>query len=35
MPLIYTDADLDAQRDIKAAFDPSDRSNPGKVLPPR
>ena len=34
MPLIYTDVDLDAQAIIKEAFDPDDRCNPGKVLPP-
>ena len=33
MPLIYTEVDLDAQRQIKAAFDPHNRANPGKVLP--
>lgn len=34
MSLIYTDVDLDAQAIIKEAFDPGDRCNPGKVLPP-
>jgi glycolate oxidase len=34
MPLIYTDTDLDAQTRVKAAFDPDDRCNPGKILPP-
>jgi glycolate oxidase len=33
MPLIYTDVDLDAQRQVKAAFDPGNRANPGKILP--
>jgi glycolate oxidase len=33
MPLIYTDVDLHAQRQVKAAFDPSNRANPGKILP--
>jgi glycolate oxidase len=34
MPLIYSEADLDAQARIKAAFDPGNRHNPDKVLPP-
>ncbi|HDK44848.1 MAG TPA: FAD-binding oxidoreductase, partial [Actinobacteria bacterium] len=34
MPLIFNDVDLDAQACIKEAFDPDERCNPGKVLPP-
>ena len=33
MPLMFTEADLDAQARIRAAFDPDDQFNPGKVLP--
>ncbi len=34
MPLIYSEVDLDAQARIKAAFDPDNRCNPNKILPP-
>lgn len=33
MPLLFNEADLDAQARIKEAFDPEGRLNPGKVLP--
>jgi glycolate oxidase len=33
MPLIFSEASLDAQARIKEAFDPRGRFNPGKVLP--
>jgi glycolate dehydrogenase FAD-linked subunit len=33
MPLVFTAADLDAQACVRAAFDPSGRMNPQKVLP--
>jgi glycolate oxidase len=33
MPLLFNQADLDAQARIKEAFDPDGRFNPGKVLP--
>ena len=33
MPWIFTDADLGAQRRLKAALDPEDRMNPFKVFP--
>lgn len=33
MPLIFTEADLDAMRRVRACFDPHNRCNPGKVLP--
>ena len=33
MPWIFTEADLGAQRRLKAAFDPEDRMNPFKVFP--
>jgi glycolate oxidase len=33
MPWIFTDADLEAQRRLKAAFDPEDRMNPFKIFP--
>ena len=33
MPLMFTEADLDAQARVREAFDPDDRFNPGKVLP--
>ncbi len=33
MPCMFNDADLDAQEHIKAAFDPRQLLNPGKVFP--
>jgi glycolate oxidase len=33
MPLVFSDDDLDAQACLRAAFDPSSRMNPQKVLP--
>jgi glycolate oxidase len=33
MPLVFTAADLEAQRWLREAFDPSGRCNPEKVLP--
>lgn len=33
MPLVFTDADLEAQRWLRDAFDPSGLCNPEKVLP--
>ena len=33
MPWIFSDADLEAQRRLKAAFDPDDLMNPFKVFP--
>jgi glycolate oxidase len=33
MPWIFSEADLEAQRRLKAAFDPEDRMNPFKVFP--
>jgi glycolate oxidase len=33
MPWIFSDADLDAQRRLKTAFDPEDLMNPFKVFP--
>ncbi len=33
MPLMYGPDDLEAMRKVRAAFDPSGRCNPGKVLP--
>ena len=33
MPYLFSDADMDAMRRVKAAFDPHGRCNPGKVLP--
>lgn len=33
MPLMYSPDDLDAMQKVRAAFDPSSRCNPGKVLP--
>jgi glycolate oxidase len=33
MPLMFTDVDLAAQAALRRAFDPDERSNPGKVLP--
>jgi glycolate oxidase len=33
MPLMFTEADLDLMRKVRAAFNPSGRLNPDKVLP--
>ncbi len=33
MPLMFGEADLDAQRRLRRAFDPDAMANPGKVLP--
>ncbi len=33
MPLMYCDADLAAMRKVRAAFNPEDRCNPGKIFP--
>jgi glycolate oxidase len=33
MPLMFSDVDLAAQAALRLAFDPHERSNPGKVLP--
>jgi glycolate oxidase len=33
MPLMFTEVDLAAQTALRRAFDPDERSNPGKVLP--
>lgn len=35
MPLIFNDADMNAMLRVRAAFDPSGRCNPGKVIPVR
>ncbi|MCS6805472.1 MAG: FAD-linked oxidase C-terminal domain-containing protein [Acidobacteriota bacterium] len=35
MPLIFTQADIDAMARVRACFDPDNRCNPGKVLPIR
>ena len=34
MRLVFSDADLEAQRKVKRAFDPRDLANPGKIFPP-
>ncbi|HWQ11858.1 MAG TPA: FAD-linked oxidase C-terminal domain-containing protein [Roseiflexaceae bacterium] len=34
MPLMYSPAELDVMREIKAIFDPQGILNPGKVIPP-
>ncbi len=34
MRLVFSDADLRAQRKVKQAFDPRDLANPGKMFPP-
>ncbi len=34
MPLLFSPADIDAMKRLKAAFDPEGRFNPGKMLPP-
>jgi len=34
MRLVFSEDDLDFQRRIRAAFDPQDLLNPGKILPP-
>ncbi len=33
MRLVFSDADIEAQRSLKAAFDPGRRLNPGKMFP--
>ena len=33
MPLMFSEADLDAQARLRRAFDPDEMANPGKVLP--
>ncbi len=33
MPLMFSEADLDAQARLRRAFDPEEMANPGKVLP--
>jgi glycolate oxidase len=33
MPLMYSEDDLEVMRRVRAAFDPSERCNPGKVIP--
>ena len=33
MPLVFNEADLDAQARVRDAFDPDGRLNPGKILP--
>ena len=33
MPLVYTNADMDAMRRVRDAFAPQNRLNPGKVFP--
>ncbi|HKJ25737.1 MAG TPA: FAD-linked oxidase C-terminal domain-containing protein, partial [Myxococcota bacterium] len=33
MGLLFGDADLDAMKRLRRAFDPEQRSNPGKILP--
>ena len=33
MPLMFSEVDLAAQSALRRAFDPDERSNPGKVLP--
>ncbi len=33
MPLLYGEADLEAMKRLRRAFDPEQRSNPGKILP--
>ncbi len=33
MPLMFSEADLDAQARLRQAFDPDEMANPGKVLP--
>ncbi len=33
MPLVLSNEDLQTQRAVKRAFDPSDRANPGKIFP--
>ena len=33
MPLVFTEADLDAMRQVRAAFAPANRLNPGKIFP--
>ena len=33
MPLVFTEADLNAMRRTRAAFAPENRLNPGKIFP--
>jgi glycolate oxidase len=33
MSLLYSPADMEAQRKVKSVFDPDELANPGKVLP--
>jgi glycolate oxidase len=33
MPLMFSDADMQAMQRVKRAFDPDQRFNPGKVFP--
>jgi glycolate oxidase len=33
MPLMFSEADLDLMRGVRAVFDPAGRMNPGKILP--
>lgn len=33
MPLVFSEADLEAMRRVKVLFDPKGRCNPGKILP--
>ncbi|MBM4045300.1 MAG: FAD-binding protein [Planctomycetes bacterium] len=33
MPLVFSEADLDAQKKVRAAFDPTGLCNPGKMFP--
>jgi hypothetical protein len=35
MPLIFTPHDLLVMQQLRAAFDPGGRCNPGKVFPPQ
>jgi len=33
MRLVFSEREIDAQRNIKRAFDPKDVANPGKIFP--
>ena len=33
MPLLFSEDDLDAMRQVHASFDPDDVCNPGKLIP--